>query len=140
MVEIRELTEKNVEDVATFCSPRGIKNEFFLQGEGRKKRFLIEKLRRGGRAKIAYKEHKPVGFIEYYPIEDAPLNVVGRDVVVIPCMNVKVNERKKGIGDKLLRACIEDAKDMGRKGVAVQATTGKASCLKLSFRSMDLQM
>ncbi|MCK4477725.1 GNAT family N-acetyltransferase [Candidatus Bathyarchaeota archaeon] len=122
MVEIRELTEKNVEDVATFCSPRGTKNEFFLQGEKRKKKLLLEKLQRGGRANIAYKEDKPVGFIEYYPVEDAPLNVVGEDAVVVPCMNVKVNERKKGIGDKLLRACIEDTKNMGRKGLTVQAT------------------
>ena len=122
MVEVRDLTEKNVEDITTFCSPRGIKNEFFLQGEERKKKFLLEKLKEGGRAKIAYKENNPVGFIEYYPIEDAPLNAVGKDIMIIPCMNVKVNERKKGIGDKLIRACIEDAKNMGRKGVAVQAT------------------
>lgn len=122
MVKICDLTEKNVEDVATFCSTRGVKNESFLQGEERKKEFLLEKLERGGRAKIAYKKNEPVGFIEYYPIEDAPLNVVGEDTVIIPCMNVKVEERRKGIGDKLIRACIEDAKDMGRKGVGVQAT------------------
>jgi predicted N-acetyltransferase YhbS len=122
MVEVRDLGEKNVEDIATFCSPRGTKNEFFLQGENRKKKVLLEKIKKGGRGKIAYKENKPVGFIEYYPIEDAPLNVVGKDIMIIPCMNVKVNERKKGIGDKLVRACIEDAKNMGRKGVAVQAT------------------
>lgn len=122
MVEVRDLTEKNVGDIATFCSPRGVKNEFFLEGEKRKKKFLLEKLKRGGRAKIAYKENKPVGFVEYYPIEDAPLNVVGRDIMIIPCMNVKVNERKKGTGDKLIRACVEDAKNMGKKGVAVQAT------------------
>lgn len=60
--------------------------------------------------KIAYKKNEPVGFIEYYPIEDAPLNVAGKEIAVIPCMNVKVKERRKGIGDKLIRACIEDAK------------------------------
>lgn len=122
MVEIRDLNEENVEDVTTFCSPRETKSEFFLQGEKRKKKFLLEKLRRGGRAKIAYKQSKPVGFVEYYPIEDAPLNVAGKDVMIIPCMNVKVDERKKGIGDKLIRAFIEDTKNMGKKGVAVQAT------------------
>jgi len=129
MVEVRDLTENNVEDVATFCgryksngSPSEAKNEFFLQGEKRKKKVLLEKLRKGGRAKIAYKGNEPVGFIEYYPIEDAPWNVAGKDIMVVPCMNVKVDERKKGIGDKLVRACIEDVKNMGRKGVAVQAT------------------
>ena len=133
MIEIRDLTEDNVEDVATFCSPRGIKNELFLQGEERKKRFLLEKLRRGGRGKIAYEENEPVGFIEYYPIEDAPLNVVGKDIMVIPCMNVRVSERKKGIGDKLIRACIEDAKSMGRKGLAVQATDWESFMPKTFF-------
>ncbi len=122
MIEIRDLTEENVEDLASFCSPMGIKSEFFLQGEKRKKKVLLKKLKRGGRAKIAYKGNKPVGFIEYYPIEDAPLNVVGKDVMVIPCMNVKVNERKKQIGEKLVRACIKDTKNMGKKGLAVQAT------------------
>jgi len=60
MVEVRDLTEKNVEDIATFCSPRGIKNKLFLQGEERKKKVLLEKLKRGGRGKIAYKENQPV--------------------------------------------------------------------------------
>jgi len=122
MVEIRDLTEENVADLATFCSSGEIKGEFFLQGQERKKKLLLEKLKRGGRAKIAYEENKPVGFIEYYPVEDAPMSVVGKDIVIVPCMNVKLDERKKGIGDKLIRACIEDAKSMGRKGVAVQTT------------------
>jgi len=37
-------------------------------------------------------------------------------------MNVKVDERKKGIGDKLIRACVEDPRNIGKKGIAVQAT------------------
>ncbi|HVO36936.1 MAG TPA: GNAT family N-acetyltransferase [Candidatus Acidoferrum sp.] len=129
MIEVCDLTEKNVEDIATFCgryksngSPSEAKNEFFMQGEERKKKVLLRKLKRGGRGKIAYKENKPVGFIEYYPIEDAPLNIVGKDIAIIPCMNVKFDERKKGIGGKLIRACIEDARNMRRKGVAVRAT------------------
>ena len=121
MIEICDLTEKNAEVIATFCSPEE-KSEFFLQGEKRKKIFLIEMLRKGARGKIAYKDNKPVGFIEYYPIENAPLRVVGKDIMIIPCMNVKVSERKKGIGDKLLQACINETKNMGKKGIAVQVT------------------
>jgi len=122
IIEIHDLTEKNIEDIATFCLQREVKSEFYLQGEKRKKKFLLEKLKEGGRAKIAYKENKPVGFIEYYPIEDAPMNITGKDIMIIPCMNVKVSERKKGIGDKLLQACINDTKKMGKKAIAVVAT------------------
>jgi len=122
MIEIRDLTEKNVEDIATFCCLEETINEFLLQGEKRKKKLLLEKLKMGARAKIAYKENKPVGFIEYYPIEEAPLNVDGKDIMIIPCMNVKVSERKKGIGDRLICECIEDTKKMGMKGLAVQAS------------------
>jgi hypothetical protein len=96
MIEVCDLTEKNVEDIAAFCgkyesngSPSEAKSEFFMQGIERKKKVLLRKLKRGGRGKIAYKENKPVGFIEYYPIEDAPLNIVGKDIAIIPCMNVK---------------------------------------------------
>ncbi len=122
MIEIRDLTEKNVDDIATFCSLGEVKNDFYLQGEKRKKKFLLEKLKKGGRAKIAYKENESVVFIEYYLIEDAPMNITGKDIMIIPCMNVKVTERKKRIGEKLLRASIEATKKMGKKAIAVIAT------------------
>jgi len=125
MAEIRDLTVENIWDEAGFCfqqlNPEAPYSEGdeerYLEGKKRKTSFLNEKLKKGGRAKIAYRDDDVVGFIEYYPIEIAPMEIVGKDLMVIFCMDVK--ERRKGIGSALLKACLEDSRKLGRKGVAV---------------------
>ena len=125
MVDIRDLTVENVWDEAGFCfeqlNPEAPYSEGdeerYFEGKKRKAKFLEEKLKRGGRAKIAYRSNNVVGFIEYYPIEIVPMEIVGKDLMVIFCMDVK--ERRKGIGSALLDACLEDSRKLGRKGVAV---------------------
>lgn len=125
MVKIKDLTVENIWDEAGFCfqqlSPTASYSngdeERYLVGKKRKAKFLEEKLKRGGRAKIAYRGNNVVGFIEYYPIEIAPMKIVGKDLMVIFCMDVK--EKRKGIGGTLLNACLEDSRKLGRKGVAV---------------------
>ena len=42
----------------------------------RKQKFLLRKLKDGASAQIAYKAGRPIGFIEYYPIENSNLEVV----------------------------------------------------------------
>ena len=125
MVEIKDLTVENVWDEAGFCfqqldpvAPYSEGDEErYLEGNKRKAKFLKEKLKRGGRAKIAYRNNNAAGFIEYYPIEIAPMEIVGKDLMVIFCMDVK--EKRQGIGSALLNACLEDSRKLGRKGVAV---------------------
>jgi len=125
MVEIRDLTVENVWDEAGFCfqqlnaeaSYSDGDEERYLEGKKRKAKFLEDKLKRGGRAKIAYRDNNVLGFIEYYPIEIAPMEIVGKDLMVIFCMDVK--EKRKGIGRSLLNACLEDSRKLGRKGVVV---------------------
>lgn len=125
MVEIKDLTVENVWDEAGFCfqqldpvAPYSEGDEErYLEGNKRKAKFLKEKLKRGGRAKIAYRNNNAAGFIEYYPIEIALMEIVGKDLMVIFCMDVK--EKRHGIGSALLNACLEDSRKLGRKGVAV---------------------
>lgn len=125
MVEIKDLTVENIWDEAGFCfqqlNPEAPYSEGdkerYLEGKKRKAKFLKEKMKRGGRAKIAYRDNNAVGFIEYYPIEIAPMEIVGKDLMVIFCMDVK--EKRQGIGSALLNACLEDSRKLGRKGVAV---------------------
>ena len=125
MVEIRDLTFENIWDEAGFCfqqlNPEAPYSEGdkerYLEGKKRKAMFLEEKLKRGGRAKLAYIGSSVVGFIEYYPIEIAPMEIVGKDLMVIFCIDVK--EKRRGIGRTLLNACLEDSRKLGRKGVAV---------------------
>jgi len=125
MVEIKDLTMENIQDESGFCfqqlNPEAAYSEGdeerYLEGKKRKAKFLEETLKRGGRAKIAYQDNNVVGFIEYYPIEIAPLGIVGKDLMVIFCMDVK--EKGKGIGSALLNACIEDSRKLKKKGVVV---------------------
>lgn len=62
MAEIRDLTVENIRDEAGFCfqqlNPEAPYSEGdeerYLEGKKRKARFLEQKLKGGGRAKIAY--------------------------------------------------------------------------------------
>jgi len=45
------------------------------------------------------------------------MEIVGKDLMVIFCMDVK--EARKGIGTTLLNACLKDSRKLGRKGVTV---------------------
>jgi len=85
----------------------------------RKQKFLLRKLKDGASAQIAYKAGRPIGFIEYYPIEYSNLEVVGQDIMVIWCLNVRVQEWGRNVGERLLQACLFDSKRKNRKGVAV---------------------
>jgi len=125
-LSINDLSESNLWDVASFCLRNPEQEEWFCKGDcerireawRRKKRYLSDNLSRGARAKIAYLGSKPVGFIEYYPIEACNLEVVGRDISVIWCINVLGQYSGRGIGSRLLRACIEGSRESGFKGVA----------------------
>lgn len=127
MVQILDLTHENLWHIASFCMKDPEKEEWYSKGDEerireawrRKHSFLQKKLAQGARAKIAYKNGKPVGFIEYYPIEITNLEIAGKDIMAIWCINVAENERRKGIGGELLQACLDDSEKLGRKGVAV---------------------
>jgi predicted N-acetyltransferase YhbS len=125
MIEIRDLAQSNIWDVAGFCFNHPEREETYSEGDEerykeareRKKIYLQKMLKEGAKAKIAYENKNPVGFIEYYPVEITNLEIVGKDIMTIWCMDVK--EKGKGIGGKLIEACLKDSKDLGRKGVAV---------------------
>jgi hypothetical protein len=72
----------------------------------------------GARGKIAYHGSIPVGFVEYYPIESAPVTIEGEDVMALWCINVAPSYRRRGIGTGLMERCFADAHRMARKGVA----------------------
>ena len=126
-VRITDLSFENLWDVASFCLRGSEREEWYTEGDDerireawkRKHDFLARMLKEGARAKIAYAGERAVGFIEYYPIEITNLELVGRDIMAIWCINVAEKERGKGIGRRLLRECLADAKQLGYKGVAV---------------------
>jgi len=125
MIEIKGLSEDTLWDIASFCyrHPEREKeyaigdNERFQEGYRRRADYLTRMLPKGARAQIAYEQDRAVGFIEYYPIEVTNLEVDGRDVMAIWCIHVREEERGQGIGSKLIQACLEDTRRLGRKGI-----------------------
>ncbi len=127
MIEIRELSEESIWDIASFCYRHPERTpeyhvgdeERFQEGYRRRAGYLWTMLRKSARAQIAYQGSRPVGFIEYYPIEIANLEVDGPDVMAIWCVNVREDWRRQGIGSRLIQSCLDDSRALGRKGVAV---------------------
>lgn len=64
-------------------------------------------------------------FIEYIPIENAWINIHGKDYMYINCMWVSGKFQKKGNGQQLLDACIQDSISKGKKGIIILSTKKK---------------
>jgi hypothetical protein len=103
---------------------------------------LKQRFSEGMRIKIAYENGKSVGFIEYTPGEFAWRAIDAEDYMVIHCLWVVGRWKKKGYGSRLLGECIEDAREMGKRGVAVVTKSGgflvgKKIFLKYGFEKVD---
>jgi len=126
-VEIRDICEANIRDVASFCLRGCQKEEWYCEGDCRrirqawirKRKYLATRLGDGARAKIAYVHAMPAGFIEYYPMDTTNYEMVGSELSAIWCINIKEDYRGRGIGRLLLEKCLKDCRDSGFRGVAV---------------------
>ena len=116
-VEIRDVTSENIDDmVGPGCAPRWEDTrhaQTLKEGGLRKKEWIRKALQKFGCCgKIAYIEGKPVGFVEFYPIQIFPL-LPKRDkrTILITCVLIPEKSlQKRGIGSKLVQALIEDLK------------------------------
>jgi len=122
------------------CGYKNLKHEGYQQKlEWSKNRFA-----EGMRYKMLVSEKKgAIGGIEYIPGEFAwrPVNATG--YMFIHCIYIMKKEAKgMGYGQKMLEACIEDAKESAMKGVAVIARKGSWMAtpdifLKMGFKTVD---
>lgn len=113
-VKIENLQESNIDDLIYVCSSKRLGDPIHEEGVTLKKRWLREMLaKHGSCAKIAYHNGKPAAQILYYP-EEADVTKPHRreNVLVINCIyNPTPEAQKLGIGTKLLKSVIQDAKD-----------------------------
>lgn len=73
------------------------------------------------RGQIARDESGEVtGFVLYYPIEQAPLDVDGEGIYVVQCLYVKPDYQHKGIGRALIESALADARECGAAGIAAE--------------------
>ncbi|MFQ5925683.1 MAG: GNAT family N-acetyltransferase [Dehalococcoidia bacterium] len=115
---VESLTRANLRQ-AIFCvhSP-------FVHGDAgeRMLRRLEEWLGRGTlRGQVAWtQEGEPSGFVLYYPIEAAPMEMGGEGFYAIQCLFVQPGGWGQGVGRALVEAAIRDAQKQGASGLAVE--------------------
>lgn len=86
-------------------------------GVAAKKAWLAERL---GEGHVFRKlDQKGKVFIEYAPLENAWVPVVGSNYMYIYCLWVSGSFKKKGYGRQLLEYCINDTKKQNKSGVCV---------------------
>ncbi|MFX1574523.1 MAG: hypothetical protein ACFFB0_17415 [Promethearchaeota archaeon] len=72
----------------------------------------------GLKVKVALFDGIHAGFIYIMPIEIAPWNMQGKELMVFPCLVSHSKFSKLGIGKKLVNAAEQETKRQNRKGIA----------------------
>jgi thiol-disulfide isomerase/thioredoxin len=110
---IENLQDSNIDDLIYVCSAKRLSDPIHIRGAELKKQWLRDMLGKyGSIAKIGYYDEKPVAQILYYPEEaDVTKTFKRENVLVIQCIYNPVPEAQKvGIGTKLLKSVVQDAK------------------------------
>jgi len=113
-IRIENLQQSNIDDLINVCSSKRLDDPIHQQGVKLKRQWLRKMLKEyGSVAKIAYYDGKPAAQILYYPEEADITKAFKREnVLVIDCIyNPTEKAQKLGIGTKLLKDVIEDAKN-----------------------------
>ncbi len=133
-MEIKSLSKKNLEDIARICvcdecvewfakdydvNIKRVK-EGFAKGKVMRVDWIKKRLPLGYGAKIAYEAEKPIGFIDYLPIEAQKESISGKDITLINCIFIIPGSRDKGYSKFLLYEAEEEAEKISR-GIAVIA-------------------
>ncbi len=117
-MRLLDILPDNVERLGFFCQMSRRK----YPGWQRKLAWVRNRLKEGMRIKLLGQGER--GFIEYIPGEYAWRPVEARGFMVIHCLWVVGKSKGKGYGDRLLEACMEDARRAGMSGVAMVTSEG----------------
>lgn len=124
MVEYVNVTAENVATEHLCCAISGKKHQM---GVDTKRAWISERLPEGHVFRKLDANGKV--FIEYAPLENAWVPVVGENYLYIYCMWVSGSHKGQGHGKKLLNYCIEDAKRQNKSGVCVISSKKKTPFL-----------
>jgi L-amino acid N-acyltransferase YncA len=119
-VEIITVDATNVEEYGFFC----YKSKPKSPGYQKKLNWLRQRFAEGLRIKILYEGSRSFGFIEYIPGEHTWRVVEAPDCLVVHCLWVVGRGKKKGYGSRLLKECVEDARQQGKRGVVMVSSKG----------------
>lgn len=157
IMEIKTLDDQNLPEVVEPCICEEWVEKFAekfnlsidrvrkLFSEGRELRidWIRRRLMLGYRAKISYEREKPIGFIDYVPVETEEEGISGRDITLINCILIIPGYRGKGYGRILLKEAERDA-EKTRRGIAVIAHEHErwmpaSYFLKRGYKEVDRQ-
>jgi GNAT superfamily N-acetyltransferase len=131
MIEIREVNSQNVGDFYAPCIPP--EGEFLRAGK-ESGAWFIGRTGRGSGGFVAYEDGKPVGRVEFHPLEESFAAISGDDLYFMPCIFVLPEAQKKGCGRALMEQVFETTAD--RKGLVTVVADGwmpREFFLKLGF-------
>ena len=111
-------------------------------GYARKLSWLEQRFQEGLRLHIVVEDGRSVGFIEYTPAEAAWRPIQAPGYVFIHCIWVVGRAKQKGYGSRLLDICLQEARESGKRGVAMTTKkgghmAGKKLFLKHGFELVD---
>ena len=111
-------------------------------GYARKLSWLEHRFDEGLRLHIVVEDGRSVGFVEYIPAELAWRPIQAPGYLFIHCIWVVGRAKKKGYGSRLLEMCVQDARESGKRGVAMTTKkgghmAGKKLLLKDGFELVD---
>ncbi len=137
-IEIVSVDERTVDRHGFFCYKSKPKSTGYVQ----KLDWLRARLAEGLRIKILFQGRRSVGFVETMPGELAWRSVLAPGYLVVHCIWVVGRAKNKGYGQRLLDACLEDARQAGAHGVAAVASSrvwlaGSGLFLKAGFEVVD---
>jgi L-amino acid N-acyltransferase YncA len=137
-VRIVTVDASNVAEEGFFCYKSKPKSE----GYRRKMAWLEERFAEGMQIKILYEGKRSVGFVEYIPGEFAWRAVDAKGYIVVHCLWVVGSGKKKGYGSRLLEACVREAHERQKHGVAMVTSSGNwlagsKLLLRNGFESVD---
>ncbi len=118
-MRIVDFSEKNLIDLVKPCISEPETSQF-KKGAPFRIDWIKERIKKGYQGKILYYRRRPIGFIDYLPIEYIPDPVEGNDIFFLNCIYVQRAYQGKGYGRMLLLAMEEEAKKK-KKGVGVLA-------------------
>ncbi len=93
----------------------------------------------GLRTLIAYQGPRPVGQVEFMPVEHAPRPISQGPYLCLNCLHVAPPFRRQGVGSALLQAVEKEAESQGR-GVAVVARSEGDFMPAAFYRRMGYQL
>lgn len=108
-----ELNAQNIMHSGCFCQ----RSNSNASGYINKNKWLHQRFLEGLKYVKIMDNNKQAGFIEYIPIEYSSRVVFGEDYIVIHCLWVSITG--KGYASKLIKMCLQDAKEQNKAGVIV---------------------